>query len=149
MNTVMKMFAAVAVLLASGETAPAAETESTTPAALAASERKSAGCASTLLLQDVAAAMGNGVRQQPVFANGELKGWRLYGIRNSAQLRTRGIAEGSLMTHVCGVPAREIFVNDSEACCAVETSKQFDLTIRSSGEPIHLNITRAPQEIAS
>lgn len=117
---------------------------SMTPAVRAASDRKTEGCKSTLPMQEASAAMGEGVLIQPVFANGELRGWRLYGIRNSEQLRTRGITEGSLVTHVCAVPAREIFVNDNAACCSVDASKQFELTIQVSGKPTQVSISRAP-----
>jgi hypothetical protein len=118
--------------------------KSINPAVKATAARKSEGCASTLSLLDVTAAMGKDVRLQPVFSAGELKGWRLYGTSNSELLRARGITEGALMTHLCDVPAREIFVNDSEACCAVDVSKQFDVTLQRSGEPTHANFSRAP-----
>jgi hypothetical protein len=114
------------------------------PEVQAAASRKSAGCVSTLPLVDVAAALGNSVRLQPVFSSGGLKGWRLYGTSHSDQLRAHGIAEGSLMTSVCGMPAREIFVNDSEACCAADVSRNFDVTLHGSGEEVQLNISRAP-----
>ncbi len=116
--------------------------KSMSPAVDASAARKSQGCVSTLPLSEVNAAMGQEVRQQPVFASGELKGWRLYGTWNSEQLRARGIREGSLMTHVCAVPAREIFVNDSNACCAIDTSKKFDVTFQRANEEIQVSIDR-------
>ena len=118
--------------------------KSMNPAVLAAAERKSAGCASTVSLQDVTAALGEGVRAQPVFADGGLKGWRVYGTSTSAQLSARGMGEGSMMTHVCGMPAREMFVNEASACCAADASKKFDVTFRRSGEEIQLSIARDP-----
>jgi hypothetical protein len=116
--------------------------KSITPAVSAAAARKSAGCTSTLPLVDVTAAMGEDVRPQPVFTGGELKGWRLYGTWNSAQLRAHGIREGSLMTRVCAVPAREIFVNDANACCEVDTSKKFDVTFQRANDEIQVSINR-------
>jgi hypothetical protein len=59
-----------------------------------------------------------------------LRGWRIYNTRSSDQLTTQGIDEGALMTHVCGVPAAEIFNKGGEVCCSVDTSREVEVTIK-------------------
>jgi len=90
------------------------------------------GCLSSLTLADVAAAMGAKVRVQPVFSDGALKGWRVYETRNSSQLSAQEIIEGSLMTHVCGIPAREIFAKGGDVCCTVDASREVQVTFKFS-----------------
>ena len=86
-------------------------------------------CRSTLTDADVAYALGPKVRIQPAFSNGEMKGWRVYGTQDSKQLAEHAISEGSLLTHVCGIPANEVFKNKGIACCEVETSREFQVRI--------------------
>jgi hypothetical protein len=98
--------------------------------ATGASAQESSACKSNLSMTDVAAAMGAGVTFQPVFAGAGIRGWRLYGTRNSAQLTRAGVNPGALMTHVCGVPADEIRARDHQICCNVDTTCEFEVTIK-------------------
>jgi len=71
-----------------------------------------------------------------------LKGWRLYGTRTSAQLRARGIEEGALMTHICGVPGSEISASDGNACCSVDVAREFEVTFHAADRETHVIIKR-------
>jgi len=99
-------------------------------------------CASSLSIGDVIAAMGTDVLGQPVFADGGLRGWRIYKTSNSGQLTALGIGEGSLMTHVCGVPAREIFAKGGSICCHADTSREVEVTFRIAGQEGKISIRR-------
>ena len=92
-----------------------------------ASAQDPKACASRLSLGELAPSMGGSVRIQPVFALGDLKGWRLYGTTQSPQLSSHGIGEGSLMTAICGVPAREL-KGAQDVCCPLDVSREFDVT---------------------
>jgi hypothetical protein len=84
--------------------------------------------ASALAFADLPALMGGDVRIQPVFAGAGVKGWRLYGIRTSPPLKDHAINEGSLLTHVCGVPANEIHARVGNIPCKADVSRQVELT---------------------
>jgi hypothetical protein len=110
--------------------------------ALPADAAKPGQCKALLSIAEVATAMGRDVRIQPVFANGGLKGWRLYQSGASKHLVALGISPGSLMTHLCGVPAREIFANQGDACCPVDVSREFEVTIEVGGAGTKVLIKR-------
>jgi hypothetical protein len=105
-------------------------------------------CKSMLGIDDVATALGKDVRIQPVFSGGGLMGWRLYNVRASKQLSALGIPEGSLISGLCGVPAREVFANHGEACCPVDVSRQFEATIRVAGQNTKVFINRNSTTLA-
>jgi hypothetical protein len=107
-----------------------------------ASAHKNDGCVSTLTMDDVGAAIGKDVRIQPVFANGQQKGWRIFGASSSTQLNAQGIRDHSLMTHVCGVPANDVFARKGDICCSVETSREFEVTFEVRDEIRKRLITR-------
>ena len=46
------------------------------------------------------------------------------------------------MTHVCGIPAFEIFVKGGEICCSVDTSREVEVTIKSPDFDGKIRITR-------
>jgi hypothetical protein len=99
-------------------------------------------CPSTLAMKDVAGAMGSEVRIQPVFTDGQLKGWRVFGISTSAQLVAKSIDPNAMLTHVCGVAAPEILVKDGDICCGGDASKQFEVTFRSADKQTRVLIKR-------
>lgn len=111
-------------------------------AVLAGSAHGAGSCQSSLTLQDVAAAMGPNVTLQPVFANQSIRGWRIYNARGAAQLEAQGITDGSLMTHICGKPANEIFRNEGAMCCDQDASIRFDVKLRVAGDEKTVIITR-------
>ena len=108
----------------------------------AASANVPSQCQSILSIADISAAMGAEVRIQPVFANGGLKGWRLYNTSTSDQLTKHGVSQGALMTHVCGIPAAEIFVKGVDICCSVDTSREVEVTIKFPDYDGKIRITR-------
>jgi len=101
-------------------------------------------CRSSLTVDDVGRALGKEVRLQPVFSGGGLKGWRVHGAERSTQQSVHSIAAGTLVTHVCGVPARQIFERKGDICCATDTSREFELRVRAAGKETSLLIKRAP-----
>jgi hypothetical protein len=96
-----------------------------------ASAQAAGECLSNVSIEHIGAAMGKDVRWQPVFAGGGLKAWRIYGVGKSRQLVTQGVTEGAQPTHICGVPAREIF--RTSACCKVDASTTVEVTFRVKG----------------
>jgi hypothetical protein len=99
-------------------------------------------CQSTVHMKDVAGAMGPGVRIQPVFTDGRIKGWRVFGISTSAQLVAKSIDPNAMLTHVCGVAAPEILVKDGDICCGGDASKQFEVTFKSADKQTRVLIER-------
>jgi hypothetical protein len=91
---------------------------------------------------EVAPAMGAGVAIQPVFAASAVKGWRIYNVRYSDQLRAQGIGDGSMVTHVCGIPVREIHALGGAICCSADVSKEFEVTFDIAGQEKSFMIRR-------
>jgi len=92
--------------------------------------------------RDVAPAMGAGVAIQPVFSAGTVKGWRIYNLRSSDQLRAQGIGEGSMLTQVCGVPVGDIHAKDGAICCSADASREFEVTFDIAGQEKKFMIRR-------
>jgi uncharacterized protein DUF5713 len=90
-------------------------------------------CATSLRMENVVAALGKGVRAQPVFANGGIRGWRLYGTSDSVLLTQNDIPSGTLITHVCGQTASEIQANRGAACCNVDTARGYEVKFQMAG----------------
>jgi hypothetical protein len=101
-------------------------------------------CPSTLAMKDVASAMGADVRIQPVFTEGQLRGWRVFGISTSAQLVAKSIDPNAMLTQVCGVAAPVILAKDGDICCSGDASKQFEVTFKSAEKVTKVLIRRQP-----
>jgi hypothetical protein len=101
-------------------------------------------CHSSLTMNEVITAMGTGVAAQPVFALGTVKGWRLYNVRHSAQLMAHGVPTGTMMTHVCGVPAQEIRAAGWNVCCNVDVSREVEVTFQIAEQETKVLIKRQP-----
>jgi len=99
-------------------------------------------CKTMLTPPDIAAALGQGVRIQPVFSGGGQRGWRLYNVRSSRVLSASSIPEGSLMTHVCRVHARDVFVAGGDVCCAMDASREFEATVLVMGKERSIRVQR-------
>src|SRR4051812_35707041 len=87
-----------------------------------------------LNLNEVAPALGAGVAMQPVFEARTVKGWRIYNLRNSDQLKAQGIGEGTMMTQVCGVPVSEVQAQGAAMCCSADASREFEVTFDIAGQ---------------
>ena len=98
-----------------------------------ASAQQPVSCPSNLTMKEVITALGPDIRAQPVYAGGGIRGWRLYGARQSAQLTAHAINEGTMMTHVCGIGAREILAADLNVCCNPDASREFEATFQVDG----------------
>ena len=92
-----------------------------------ASADDSNACESNLTVADLPAAMGGDLRIQPVHSPTGFRGWRVYGTDTSTQLTAHGIGQGSLITQVCGVAAREIESGGGRICCSVDASREFEV----------------------
>jgi hypothetical protein len=101
-----------------------------------------AACQSTLNIADLPAAMGEGVAAQPVYSGGGVKGWRIYNTRRSDQLTAQGITSGAMMTHVCGVPAGDIYAKGGSICCPVDTSREVEVTFQVNDQERKVMIKR-------
>lgn len=97
--------------------------------ATGAPAQQPATCDSLLTFSDVSAAMGGSVRFQPVFGRDGVKGYRLYGTSRSPQLSAMKIGEGTMMTHLCGVAAKQIDANGSQICCRGDTTREFEVVL--------------------
>jgi hypothetical protein len=113
-------------------------------ATAAASAQDAGKCQSTLHIRNVASALGPEARIQPVFSDKGLKGWRVYGIKSSAQLGAHSIPAGSMMTHVCGVAAGQIFMSDGKICCGGDAAKEFEVTFQIAEQPRKILIRQQP-----
>jgi hypothetical protein len=106
------------------------------------------GCAhkplrcTNLNLSELAPALGAGVAIQPVFAAGNVKGWRIYNLRNADQLKAHGIGEGTMVTQVCGIPAGEIQAKGAVSCCDTDASREFEVTFDAEGQQKKVMIRR-------
>ena len=101
-----------------------------------------ANCQSTMSFTDAIAAMGAGVAAQPVFKGDGVIGFRLYNTHRSDQLTRQAIKSGNMMTHVCGVPASEIYVRGGSICCKSDASRGFEVTFQIAGETRKIVIRR-------
>jgi hypothetical protein len=99
-------------------------------------------CQSSLSIAEAVAAMGEGVVAQPVYAGSGLKGFRLYGTRNSSQLTSQAINPGDLMTHVCGISANEIHAKGGNICCNYDASREFVVSFRIADQERKVLIRR-------
>jgi hypothetical protein len=89
-----------------------------------------ADCPATVTVRDVIAAMGEDVRVQPVFSPEGIKGWRIYWGGEIEALRNQAIPVGSMMTHICGVIARDVEANGQSATCKAAKACEIDVTFR-------------------
>ena len=113
-------------------------------ATAAVSAQDAGKCQSNLHIRNVAAAMGPDVRIQPEFNDKGLSGWRVFGTKTSVQLSAQAIDPGSLMTHVCGMTASEIFLNEGTICCSGNAAKQFDVTFQIADQAKKVQIKQQP-----
>jgi hypothetical protein len=116
------------------------------PALIAGAARRESGCKATLTMDEVSAAFGAKVGVQPVFSGGGLKGWRLYNVRESSQLLASGIREGEMMSAICGVPGREVFADEGNACCGVDVADEFEVTFQRAGKEMKVVVQRGGRD---
>ena len=113
-------------------------------ATVAAQDSAKAGehCPASVGPTEIAAAMGPDIRIQPTFSPEGLKGWRIYGAKRTEQLRAQGIGEGSLMTHICGVVARDVEASGGKVTCQFATACQYEVTFHLDGKEKTVSIQR-------
>jgi hypothetical protein len=90
-------------------------------------------CPASVGPAEIAAALGPDIRIQPVFSPEGMKGWRIYGVERTEQLRTQGLGEGALITHICGIIARDVDASGGKVACKGATPCQYDVTFTIEG----------------
>lgn len=96
-----------------------------------------------LSYRDMLAALGGKLAVQAVYSQGGVKGWRLYNTDTSGQLTAQGIGQGAMVTHVCGIPVREITSEQADICRGADVSREFELTILERDQPRRVVIRRS------
>ncbi len=108
-----------------------------------ASAQRSDACEPNITLEQAIAAMGPDIRVQPVFSPEGLRGWRLYWSGARERLDSGGIKVGSLMTHVCGVVARDVQASGHSVNCGAIESCQIEVTFQIDGSERRVLLKRA------
>jgi hypothetical protein len=98
------------------------------------SPRAGEHCPASVGPTEIAAAMGPDIRIQPVFSPEGLKGWRIYGVKRTEQLRTQGLGEGALITHICGNLARDVEASGGKVTCKGASPCQYEVTFAIEGK---------------
>jgi general secretion pathway protein C len=97
-------------------------------------------------LQDLAlqnpAAITEIIRPQPVFANGQQRGYRVYPGRNRQQFSKLGLMPGDLVTAINGTPLDDP-ARGMEILQSINTAAQVTVTVERNGQSSQVNINNA------
>jgi general secretion pathway protein C len=97
-------------------------------------------------LQDLAAqnpgAITEIIRPQPVFANGQQRGYRVYPGRNRQQFSKLGLMPGDLVTAINGTPLDDP-ARGMEILQSMNTATQVTVTVERNGQSSQININNA------
>ena len=97
-------------------------------------------------LQDLAAqnpaALTEIIRPQPVFANGQQRGYRVYPGRNRQQFSRLGLMPGDLVTAINGTPLDDP-ARGMEVLQSMNTATQVTVTVERNGQSAQININNA------
>jgi general secretion pathway protein C len=97
-------------------------------------------------LQDLAAqnpaAITEIIRPQPVFANGQQRGYRVYPGRNRQQFSRLGLMPGDLVTAINGTPLDDP-ARGMEILQSINTAAQVTVTVERNGQSSQVNINNA------
>jgi general secretion pathway protein C len=105
-------------------------------------------------LQDLAmqnpAAITEIIRPQPVFANGQQRGYRVYPGRNRQQFSKLGLMPGDLVTAINGTPLDDP-ARGMEILQSINTAAQVTVTVERNGQSSQVNINNAqvPADVAA
>jgi general secretion pathway protein C len=97
-------------------------------------------------LQDLAAqnpaAITDIIRPQPVFANGQQRGYRVYPGRNRQQFARLGLMPGDLVTAINGTPLDDP-ARGMEILQSMNSATQVTVTVERNGQSSQININNA------
>jgi len=112
---------------------------------LAAYERRAAGCTSEISVQAAITSIVSDGKVATVYGQGKLMAWRLYGGKPAPELAEAGIRDGSMLTHVCEVPAAEAILEPEKICCRTDASKEITATfLMRDGKSKTISVKRSP-----
>lgn len=82
------------------------------------------------------------LRPQPVFANGQQRGYRVYPGRNRAQFTRLGLMPGDLVTAINGAPLDDP-ARGMEILQSMNAAAEVTVTVERNGQPTQININNA------
>lgn len=82
------------------------------------------------------------IRPQPVFANGQQRGYRVYPGRNRAQFTKLGLMPGDLVTAINGAPLDDP-ARGMEILQSMNAAAEVTVTVERNGQPTQININNA------
>jgi general secretion pathway protein C len=82
------------------------------------------------------------LRPQPVFANGQQRGYRVYPGRNRAQFNRLGLLPGDMVTAINGTPLDDAS-RGMEILQTMNTASSVTMTVERNGESIQVNVNNA------
>ncbi len=116
---------------------------------VSAGAQPSAGAADPMLgdrLRQLAttnpAAITDILRPQPVFANGQQRGYRIYPGRNRSQFNRLGLLPGDLVTAINGTPLDDAS-RGMDILQTMNTASAVTMTVERNGETVQVNVNNA------
>jgi general secretion pathway protein C len=88
------------------------------------------------------AAITDILRPQPVFANGQQRGYRIYPGRNRSQFNRLGLLPGDLVTAINGTPLDDAS-RGMDILQTMNTASAVTMTIERNGETVQVNVNNA------
>jgi general secretion pathway protein C len=82
------------------------------------------------------------IRPQPVFANGQQRGYRVYPGRNRAQFTKLGLMPGDLVTAINGTPLDDA-ARGMEILQTMNAATDVNVTVERNGQTTQININNA------
>ena len=82
------------------------------------------------------------IRPQPVFANGQQRGYRVYPGRNRQQFTKLGLMPGDLVTAINGTPLDDP-ARGMEILQSMNAAAEVTVTVERNGQPTQININNA------
>jgi general secretion pathway protein C len=82
------------------------------------------------------------IRPQPVFANGQQRGYRVYPGRNREQFSKLGLMPGDLVTAINGTPLDDP-ARGMEILQSMNSATQVTVTVERNGQSTQVNINNA------
>jgi general secretion pathway protein C len=82
------------------------------------------------------------LRPQPVFANGQQRGYRVYPGRNRAQFNRLGLLPGDMVTAINGTPLDDAS-RGMEILQTMNTASSVVMTVERNGESVQVNVNNA------
>jgi general secretion pathway protein C len=88
------------------------------------------------------AAITDILRPQPVFANGQQRGYRIYPGRNRSQFNRLGLLPGDLVTAINGTPLDDAS-RGMDILQTMNTASSVTMTVERNGETVQVNVNNA------